>query len=320
MVQETPLVSVIIPTYERPDFLKTAVESVLDQTYDPIELIVVDDGSKTSVEASLDGIDTADLLDFRLLEHEENKGQNAARATGISASTGDLVAFLDDDDRYLRRKVARQVNLFRAESSDVGLTYCGSRNRNETRERSPTVEGDVTRELLLHNFVGGYSSVMVHRKAIEDVGLPDPRFPMDDDWEWFLRLSRSWEFASIPEPLVERGGGANADYEQVSGSLDRKRTALPLLLEKFGSLAATYGWRFERRWRAELHFRIGWIAVMTDQPGIARRYTLRAIRYYPFVPRYHIGLMLALFDRPLSTVYSRLPRQVRRAIGQAIRW
>ncbi len=89
----------MIPTYGRPEFLEDAVRSVADQTYDPLELVVVDDCSPAPVETQFTEADLGELHNVRFLRHEENQGANAARNTGIRAGNGEFIAFLNDDDR-----------------------------------------------------------------------------------------------------------------------------------------------------------------------------------------------------------------------------
>jgi len=102
------LISVIIPTYNRPEFTARAVRSALAQTHRDLEIIVVDDGSKDTVSAAAWGEDPR----VRMLRHETNRGVGAARNTGVRAARGEVVAFLDSDDYWLPEKLASQMELF----------------------------------------------------------------------------------------------------------------------------------------------------------------------------------------------------------------
>ena len=97
---DAPLVSVVLPTYDRPALVRKAVASVGAQTYPNVELLVVDDCSPTPVEQALEGLSLGPSIAVRVLRHEENRGGNAARNTGIRVAAGEYVAFLDDDDRW----------------------------------------------------------------------------------------------------------------------------------------------------------------------------------------------------------------------------
>ena len=121
MFQEFPLVSVIIPTRNRVEMLCRAVNSVLSQTFDNLECIVVDDESHDNTEKVINSFEDDRLKYFR---HEKNKGASAARNTGIRQSQGEFIAFLDDDDEWLDEKLEKQVNLLENLPSKYGMVYC----------------------------------------------------------------------------------------------------------------------------------------------------------------------------------------------------
>lgn len=133
--QENPLVSVVIPTYKRPDMLGRAIDSVLNQTYDNIEIIVVDDNDEDSeyrkeTEEFMEKY--ADVDNLVYLKHKVNKGGGPARNTGIKSARGEYIAFLDDDDEFLPQKIELQVDAFlNSNANNLGLVYCGIEIRDE---------------------------------------------------------------------------------------------------------------------------------------------------------------------------------------------
>ena len=133
--QKNPLVSVIIPTYKRPDMLGRAINSVLNQTYKNIEIIVVDDNDEDSeyrkeTEEFMNQYSDIDNLVY--LKHKFNRGGGPARNTGIENSMGEYIAFLDDDDEFLPQKIELQVEAFLNSDIDkLGLVYCGIEIRDE---------------------------------------------------------------------------------------------------------------------------------------------------------------------------------------------
>lgn len=287
-----PLVSVVLPTYERPRMLAEAVESVAKQSYPNVELLVVDDGSSTPASTVLDECAPAGL-EWQCLRHEENRGANAARNTGIRATAGDFVAFLDDDDRWMPETVASQVTALRGAGEEAGVALVGQRTINgndETAIRLPSVEGDATAGLIAGEPAGTFSTMLVRRSLVEDAGLPDERFPALQDREWMVRLSRHCTFVSVREPLVERRFG---DYEQIDDAFEPKRdTTHPLFLEKHRELAAEYG--CEPQFRAWLATTVAGTGLTNGYYSDARRFALQAIRSNPRARLAYLYLVLAL--------------------------
>ena len=117
-----PRISVIVPTYNRKNMLLSAIRSVLNQTYKDFEIIVIDDASSDGTRRAMNGIENERL---RYIRHEENRGQSAAYNTGIKASEGTYIAFLNDDDEYVPNKLERQLKVLENSRPEVGLVYSG---------------------------------------------------------------------------------------------------------------------------------------------------------------------------------------------------
>lgn len=312
MSGSNPLVSVVIPTYDRPAVVR-AVDSVRRQTYEPIELLVVDDCSPTPAADRLDTEDDRGLARFECIRHGENRGGNAARTTGIEAATGAYVAFLDDDDEWAPEKVERQVRALRSSAAEVA--YTGVRNVDgEGRTlslRTHRFEGNVSERLLYGNFVGTFSCVMVSADAIGRVGLPDERLPCWQDWEYYLRLADEYEFVAVPEPLVIRH---NASTGQISRSFVEKReTAYPHLRETIERIAAPKGRLVRRRALAALDHQLGYAALANGEYEDARRYLLRSVSRYPLSPKVYPYLLGALGGK---RVYPALRRRKRALVDR----
>jgi len=304
-----PLVSIVLPTYNRPEMVGEAVESVASQRYSNVELIVVDDGSSTDTEAQVANA-APDGLDWRCLQHEINKGANAARNTGISAATGEIIAFLDDDDRWKPGKLEAQVSMFQHE--DVGVVVVGQEIVTEDGEttgtRLPEIDGDATDALLGKQVAGPFSTIAVRRTAVEKAGLPDERFPCWQDREWLLRLSRHCRFGAIRRPLVVRRSGS---YEQIGDAFEPMRdVSYPLFIEKHRALAAAHG--RERFFLAQLATSIAAAGLIHGYHDDARQFATRAIRTNPTVRNAYIYLALAIGGSRAVDSVSRLKRTVDR--------
>lgn len=279
---DPPLVSVVIPTYGRGRRLSEAVRSVLDQSYGNIELLIVDDASPRPVVDHLDDLQFERVASVEFLQHEENRGANAARNTGIRSASGDYIAFLDDDDRWTEEKISRQVQAFADAGPDVGVVYTWLRvERPETTAvQTPSWSGDVLDDLIRGANLGQFSSIMVTRWAVEAAGLTDERFPIWQDREWFFRLATHCKFEVVPEPLTIRQKGHD---DQISNRFEKQvDVAYPLFLSKHRSTAAARGRRYERLFVSSLRLALGKRALYCDRYVEARRWFLLSVAAYPF--------------------------------------
>jgi len=267
-----PLVSVVIPTYDRNERLPAAVESVAGQTYDHVELLIVDDGSPVPVTETLTDPPSDGLSSITFIRHDTNRGANVARNSGIRAATGEYIAFLDDDDCWHEMKLGKQVEAFLSSTPDVGVVCTGVRRTDErgTSTSVPTVEGDVTKDILTGAGFGQFSSVMVRSDAIDDAGLPDERFPAWQDLEWFLRLSKNHQFKTVREILTHR----HADLpDRITRDFEQKRdVAYPLFIDKHYDFAKTFGLYYARSFVAALRMDLAWSAIKADRYGQARQF------------------------------------------------
>ena len=205
---ENLLVSVIIPTYKRqPNMLKRAVLSVINQSYQNIEVIVVDDSPtdfefRSEVEKMLNSLDKR----IRYIKHDTNMGACAARNTGINASCGEFIAFLDDDDEWLHNKLEKQLKkivLFK----ETGLIYCREYivNENTGNIQISTRKchaGYVFDNLIISNFIGSTSFVLAKKECFKKVGLFNTQLESAQDYDMWLRISQKYIVDFVNEPLV----------------------------------------------------------------------------------------------------------------------
>jgi glycosyltransferase involved in cell wall biosynthesis len=285
------LVSVVIPTKDRPEMLRRAVLSVLGQTYSPVELIVVDDGSVEPAREAIADLNTDDLRRFEVVRHGENRGGAAARNTGLREARGEYVAFLDDDDRWTPHKLEKQVEALRGAGESAGVAFAWNRQLDTDGSvvdmHLPRADGDVSERILYGNYIGSFSGVLVRRTLAERVDGLDERFPAWQDWEFLVRLAQQTEFVSIPEPLVVRHIGHGA---RISPGYEAKRDIASMMFEEHLLAPATeHG--VERRVRANLEFRLAKAARLTGAYGTARSHVARAIRTYPYDPSFYVYLL-----------------------------
>ena len=196
------LVSVIIPTYKGSDKINRAVDSVLTQTYENIEVIVVDDNGGGTQEQ----IKTASAMEkydgkanVKYIFHDINRNGAVARNTGIKASNGEFLCFLDDDDEYLPHKVESQVREFEKLDESYGMIVGSVKiiEGNYEFVRRGGYKEDFLYEYLSHQVDACSSIVMVRSSVLEDVKEWDETFRRHQDWEFFARVAASFKVYCI---------------------------------------------------------------------------------------------------------------------------
>lgn len=197
-------VSVIITTYKRANMLRKAINSVLDQTYRNIEVIVVDDNNPDSLhrkntEAIMAEYEDCDKV--RYIKHSNNKNGAAARNTGIKHSSGEVVCFLDDDDWYLPEKVELQLK-YLVENKQYKAVYCGWRRNNKVT--IPVLEGDLSFELLSGQSLIYTNTIMMWKDIAIEIGGWDERFRRNQEAVFLLRFFKNnYKIGVVKEKLVE---------------------------------------------------------------------------------------------------------------------
>jgi len=273
-MSENPRVSVIIPTYNGAHLIGRAIQSVLNQTYQDFEIIVVDDASTDNTEELVKSFNDGRIQYNR---HEKTKGAAAARNTGIKFARGDYIAFQDSDDEWLPEKLEKQIKVFGNTSSKVGVVYTGFwRIENDTKTYIPSSritqkEGSIHWSLLETNFIGT-PAAMVKKECLLRAGTFDERLPRLQDWELWIRISKYYCFKCIDEPLVI------AYYQPGRISSDRSALikASKLLLGKhFLDI------RRNRRLLAKHYFRIAGLLQSNGEFEQARQYLTKCAMAYP---------------------------------------
>lgn len=193
-----PLVTVIIPTYNHSQFVGQAINSVLEQTMDDLELIVVDDGSTDDTKNVVSAIDDPRIR----YHHQENQGLASTRNTGLRLARGKYIGFLDADDYWLPGKLASQINLLEA-NTRLGLVYGGYYvvDENGTRiatRRPRIVHNDTLAELILDNYVTGSATTSVVRAEVfEQVGSFNQSLKACEDWDMWLRVAAVYSLGAV---------------------------------------------------------------------------------------------------------------------------
>jgi len=290
-----PTVSVIIPTYNCAPYVAAAVESALSQTYRPIEVIVVDDGSTDDTTAVLRGYAGRIAALSR-----PNAGAAAARNAGVRHAKGEFLAFLDADDLWMPRKLERQMPLF-TEYPEVGLAFTDGSTFDASGEIKPSAlkgmapyfdrvrpwlqagdrDGVVVRpaypDLLFGNFVLP-AGVVVRRTCLEAVGGFDEGLAVCEDYDLWLRMAQRSPFALVNEVLIrvrnrpESLGGPRATRGQRFFETEWR------VRERYLPAAGPQVQRALRRAKSDAFLRNGWRELDAGHLGPARTAFWRSLR------------------------------------------
>jgi len=289
-----PSVSVIIPTHNRAAFLVTALRSVLDQTFQDFEVLVVDDGSNDGTSELRQQFRDARI---QWLRHDTARGGAAARNTGIVHSRGDYIAVLDDDDKWYPEKLALQVDVMLKSQPEVAGVYTGyfivDRASGSVRGRmSPSRRGNLHAALLKSNPIGGSSSILLKKACLEKVGLFDETLPSFQDRDLWIRISREFHFDYVEEPLLNYC----VHDKRVWTNLEALIQGLEIMLKKYGSSPAF------RKHCSSRYLEFGVRFCAANQMGRGRGALLRSIVLYPYRMRPYLYFALTLLGQKAFTI------------------
>lgn len=300
MTEPTPgLVSVIIPTYYRNDRLLKAIESVESQTYDPVEIIVVDGSGAAHAQSVVEPLDGVTYI-----PQDVDEGPHAARSLGIEHATGEYVQLLDDDDTLLPEKFEKQVT-YLTDHPDVGVVYSGLRKEfGDVRMPDPEVQGDVLDEALTFGMSSCYNTTMLIRRAVVEAIMPLKNRHGADDVGMKIELARIARFGFVDEPLIEMGEqeyNLGSSWDAVEGKKE--------LLDRYRDLYTETSPDVRARAVAHIYANVGRRSLDDDvwSPRAIRAFA-HATRSAPgFEPKYAIEFLTSLGGRltyvPASKVW-----------------
>ena len=233
-------ISVIIPTYNRKNTLPRAVESVLNQTYKPVEIIIVDDGSTDGTKEWF-----SEMYPLVHYTYQVNSGVSSARNTGINSARGDWIALLDSDDEWLPDKLEIQVKLLQ---NNAELRFCHTNEiwiRNGVRinqmKKHQKYGGNIFKKCLDICRISPSSSLF-HTSVIKDVGLFDESLDVCEDYDLWLRITAKYPVLFLDQPLIKKFGGHSDQLSRVFGGIEQYRIRS---LEKILTSKSLSGSQFE---------------------------------------------------------------------------
>lgn len=204
-----PIVSIVIPTYKRPDMIVRAVDSALNQTYAQIEVIVVDDNDPSSPDRKKTETIMAQYKGnprVQYILHEKNKNGSAARNTGWRQAKGEYITFLDDDDEISKDKIKLQVNCLESLDESWGACYSGYhivKPNGVVHKASDFKSGDVYLQALMRTmFMGSGSNLLLRKTVVDKVNGYDESFKRNQDIEFMARVFEKHKLACIKDDLL----------------------------------------------------------------------------------------------------------------------
>lgn len=277
-------VAVIIPTYNRSEKIKETIESVLEQSVLPNEIIIVDDCSDVEHFKELKQYILS--LDFPIKLHQSEVGQGAcaSRNKGAQLATSEIFMFLDDDDTWEKKKIENQMNAFE-EDSKVGLVYSGrlmvsDENRNKVLyEIPPKAKGSLYPDILYSNLIGTTSSVAIKREVFAEANGFDTELPAMQDYDLWIRASKL--------TMISHDNACNVRYtvtsdpnNQISGKSEKHLVAVESILNKYKKEIKELGFIGERKVKAARYFSIA-KAQRRRTYSSAYPYIFKSFIYYP---------------------------------------
>lgn len=242
-----PKVSVVITCYNYDQYIGDAVESVLAQTWQDFEIIVIDDGSTDNTRLVMDKYRDNKKICYTL---QENQGASRARNRGLLESKGEFIAFLDADDMWLQDKLARQLELFKDQAVGVVYTrryWINPIGRIVDGDERTLRRGNILDYIFIDNIVC-FSSAMVRKHLVDAVGGFDETLPMGMDYDLWVRLAALCKFDYVDQPLVKyRTGHANLSSNTIkryecAEKIMLKNLANPSISKKLDWWVIRYAW------------------------------------------------------------------------------
>lgn len=299
-----PTVSVVIPTYNRAHLLKRAIQSVLNQTYQDFELIIVNDGSTDETEEVIKTF-ADDRISY--IRHDKNRGMSIALNSGLERARGEFIAFQDSDDEWIPNKLERQMEVFKNLPEHFGVIYTSfvhiKGDRRKLLPPSPK-SGYIYSDILKERDTCWIAqpSVLIRKECFEKVGFFDENLPSLLDWDMWLRLSKHYHFYHLNEVLCKI-------HESPTDSLifDRRKF---LIAEELVFKKYLESMKQDPKILAKHYFYMGNSSCQVGLMKQGRKYLLRSVRTRPWDIKCLAALILACLG---ANLYKRMI-QLKRAL------
>jgi glycosyltransferase involved in cell wall biosynthesis len=297
-ISQAPLVSVIIPAYNAEAFIGRTLNSVLSQTYQNLEVLVVDDGSHDRTPTMVQAIAQTD--DRVRLIQQTNAGVAAARNLGIQNAQGEFIAPIDADDLWYPDALEKLVARFQASDSQVGVVYVWAVDIDERDQptggfHAATINGSVYKTLICHNFLGNASATLIRKSCLDRIGGYNTQLKAQnaqgcEDWDLYLRLAEQYKFGVVPEFLV----GYRKIASSMSGDFSKMARSQQLMLQTIQHNHPEIPGFLYRLSRSSFYL---YLAHQSDAYGNARAtlsWLWQGVKIDPITPLGRLGLYILL--------------------------
>lgn len=283
-----PLISVIIPAYNRANFIERCLNSVLVQSYENLEILVIDDGSTDSTGSRMKNHPDKRVI---YIKHPENRGVPSARNTGIRAARGEYINFLDSDDEIYPKKIEIQLNRLRVLPDSYGLIYCGySGIMNTTKENFIDIlpqEYHNICDTLLRKNVFAVHTPLTRKICFDKCGLFDESLVGCEDWDMWIRISQHYKLTFVSDVLAK----FYIHGEQKSTNLKNKIQARKNIVAKHKTVLE------RKRSIYSYHLRrIGSLCSLDGNVTEGRRYLLKSVLVNPANFGSYLHLVLSVLS------------------------
>lgn len=251
-----PVVSVIIPTHNRPEYLKRALTSVQEQTFDKVEAIVVDDASSTDLTGVI-----RDFPKVIFLRNKTNRGPCYSRNRGLKQARGEFINFLDDDDKLYPQKLEKQVAIYRnSPDHKLGMVTCHVLDRRSGKKivTYNKLQGNIYKKLLYGYALAGTETVLFKKSGLNEVAGFDEKLQSSQEYDLFIRMAKNFTVDYVDKILTEKYKSTN----QISVNFNKKLSGAHYLFKKHSDAYLAEGlffWLFMRLkfWGLSARFMVG---------------------------------------------------------------
>jgi glycosyltransferase involved in cell wall biosynthesis len=297
-----PKVSVIIPTHNRAELLRSAIASVLNQTFQDFEIVVVDDASKDHTQEVIAHFNDARI---KVICNQVSRGDAGARNIGIINSSSEYIALLDDDDEWLPEKLKTQVYLLDYSSPEVGGVCTHSLTIEKVSGRVIFTFNPEKDDLVKENFIRT-SSILLRRACFKQCGLFDESMPTSSDYDLWIRMSEKFSFKIIKTCLVKY----YIHERRLTSNYEKMINGMEMLFEKHNSFFNKNPKAYSQRY---LHLGVLYCYNGEGQKG--RKAFRKAMRMNPFEMRSYFNFSLSLLG---TGSFKRLKEAKERLCGSGL--